>query len=219
VHAPFFSQRCTRGCVWCGVVAVRPAIFPVGEQKLTPPPADRPKGSFLLAWNPATQKEAWRFPNVNGSTMTTAGNLVFSSSIDGHFMAFSADKGEQLWQAQLVPGFGSPITYSLDGKQYVSVLAGPPAMAVCTPLRLVRILPYRLLRLIAARLQPRLQLERPRRTACSAMHRLREDRPSMRKSARHATWPISVVAAAQFLWPARPSLRHGAAILWMSSMA
>jgi quinohemoprotein ethanol dehydrogenase len=99
-------------------------MVPVGEQKLTPPPADRPKGSFLLAWNPATQKEAWRFPNVNGSTMTTAGNLVFSSSIDGHFMAFSADKGEQLWQAQLVPGFGSPITYSLDGKQYVSVLAG-----------------------------------------------------------------------------------------------
>lgn len=96
----------------------------VGDQKLVAPPADRPKGSFLLAWNPATQKEAWRFPDINGSTMTTAGNLVFASSIDGHFMAFKADRGEKLWQAQLVPGFGSPITYELDGKQYVTVLTG-----------------------------------------------------------------------------------------------
>jgi mono/diheme cytochrome c family protein len=39
-------------------------------------------------------------------------------------MAVSADKGEKLWQAQLVPGFGSPVTYSIDGKQYVSVIAG-----------------------------------------------------------------------------------------------
>lgn len=56
--------------------------------------------------------------------MTTAGNLVFASSTDGHFMVVSADKGEKLWQVQLVPGFGSPITYSIDGKQYVSVIAG-----------------------------------------------------------------------------------------------
>ncbi len=76
----------------------------VNEQKLVEAPPDRPKGSFLLAWNPVTQKEAWRVPDINGSTMTTAGNLVFSSSIDGHFMAFSSDKGEKLWQAQLLPG-------------------------------------------------------------------------------------------------------------------
>ncbi|MEI9967767.1 MAG: PQQ-dependent dehydrogenase, methanol/ethanol family [Terracidiphilus sp.] len=94
------------------------------DQKIVQPPPDRPSGSFLLGWDPTTQKEVWRVPDVNGSTMTTAGNLVFSSSIDGHFMAFSADKGERLWQAQLVPGFGSPVTYMLDGKQYVSVLAG-----------------------------------------------------------------------------------------------
>lgn len=96
----------------------------VGLQVLVAAPPDRPRGSFLLAWNPATQKEAWRIPNVTGSTMTTAGNLVFASTSDGHFIAVSADKGEKLWQAQLVPGFGSPVTYSLDGKQYVSVIAG-----------------------------------------------------------------------------------------------
>jgi quinohemoprotein ethanol dehydrogenase len=97
---------------------------PSFQQPLTAPPPDRPKGSFLLAWDPARQKEAWRFPEINGGTVTTAGNLVFSSSTDGHFMAFRADKGEKLWEVQLAPGFGSPITYMLEGKQYVSVLAG-----------------------------------------------------------------------------------------------
>jgi quinohemoprotein ethanol dehydrogenase len=97
---------------------------PSFQQTLTAPPPDRPKGSFLLAWDPARQEEAWRVPEVNGGTMTTVGNLVFSSSTDGHFMAFKADKGEKLWEVQLAPGFGSPITYMLEGKQYVSILAG-----------------------------------------------------------------------------------------------
>ena len=56
--------------------------------------------------------------------MTTAGNLVFAASNAGDFEAFSADKGEKLWSVKLVPGFANPVTYMLDGKQYVSVLAG-----------------------------------------------------------------------------------------------
>jgi quinohemoprotein ethanol dehydrogenase len=94
------------------------------KQRFRRAPADRPSGSYLLAWNPARQKKAWKIPGVTGSTMTTAGNLVFSSTADGHFVAFSADKGQELWQVQLQPGFASPVTYMIDGKQYVSVLAG-----------------------------------------------------------------------------------------------
>lgn len=60
----------------------------------------------------------------NGGTVTTAGNLVFHGSADGHFAAFSADKGEKLGEAQLAPGAATPITYELDGKQYVSVMSG-----------------------------------------------------------------------------------------------
>ncbi len=59
-----------------------------------------------------------------GGTMTTAGNLVFAESMAGDFEAFSADKGEKLWSVKLVPGFANPVTYMLDGKQYVSILAG-----------------------------------------------------------------------------------------------
>lgn len=94
------------------------------KQRFRRPPSDRPSGSYLLAWDPATQKQAWRISGVTGSTMTTAGNLVFSSTADGHFVAFSADKGQKLWQVQLEPGFASPVTYMIDGRQYVSVLAG-----------------------------------------------------------------------------------------------
>jgi quinohemoprotein ethanol dehydrogenase len=97
---------------------------PSFKQRNTTPPPDRPAGSYLVAWDPTVQKEAWQVPDVTGSTMTTGGTLVFCSTRDGHFAAFSADKGQKLWQVQLDPGTGSPITYMLDGKQYVSVLAG-----------------------------------------------------------------------------------------------
>ena len=90
-----------------------------------PPPPTPPAGNFLFAWDPVTETERWRAPATGGGgTMTTAGNLVFAASNAGDFEAFSADKGEKLWSVKLVPGFANPVTYMLDGKQYVSVLAG-----------------------------------------------------------------------------------------------
>jgi quinohemoprotein ethanol dehydrogenase len=77
--------------------------------------------------DPVTQKERWGVKyntTFNGGTMTTAGNLVFQGSADGRFAAFSADKGEKLWEVQFAPGAATPITYELDGKQYVSVMSG-----------------------------------------------------------------------------------------------
>jgi hypothetical protein len=59
-----------------------------------------------------------------GGTVTTAGNLVFGASGVGDFIALSADKGEKLWSVKLLPGVANPVTYMLDGKQYVSVLSG-----------------------------------------------------------------------------------------------
>jgi len=59
-----------------------------------------------------------------GGTVATGGNLVFQGATDGRFLAYSADKGEKLWEANLGPGMATPVTYMLDGKQYVSILAG-----------------------------------------------------------------------------------------------
>lgn len=67
--------------------------------------------SSLLAWNPGT--------------MTTAGNLVFEGRIDGTFAACDARNGKALWSVNVGSGISAPpITYSVGGKQYVSLLVG-----------------------------------------------------------------------------------------------
>jgi hypothetical protein len=76
-----------------------------------------------------TQKERWRAQgggSIGGGTVTTAGNIVFQVVPDGRLMAYSADKGEKLLEIQtgLRGGMGPPITYQLDGKQYISVMGG-----------------------------------------------------------------------------------------------
>ena len=62
--------------------------------------------------------------------MTTAGNLVFQVIPDGRLVAYSADKGEKLLDVQtgLRGGMGPPITYLVDGKQYVALLGGTGAV-------------------------------------------------------------------------------------------
>src|SRR5207237_6771492 len=60
---------------------------------------------MLVAWDPVTQKERWRTPGggaVGGGTVTTAGNLVFQVIPDGHFVGYSADRAEELFE--LRPG-------------------------------------------------------------------------------------------------------------------
>ena len=84
---------------------------------------------MLVAWDPVTQKERWRTPgggSTGGGTVTTAGNLVFQVIPDGRLFAYSADKGEKLLEIQtgLRGGMGPPITYMLDGKQYISLMGG-----------------------------------------------------------------------------------------------
>ncbi len=92
-----------------------------------PPPRPGPGGSALEAWDPVAETQRWSaegYGGSNGGTMTTAGNLVFAASMDGDFAAFAADSGKKLWDAKVPSETGNPITYSIDGKQYVSVLAG-----------------------------------------------------------------------------------------------
>lgn len=82
----------------------------------------------LIAWDPVARKEAWRIPYAtpwNGGTLATAGNLVFQGTADARFVAYSADTGRPLWEDHTGSGvIAPPITYLVDGKQYVTVLAG-----------------------------------------------------------------------------------------------
>lgn len=82
----------------------------------------------LSAWDPVKQKEAWRVQYKgpsNGGTMTTAGNLVFQGTADGRFVAYAADTGNKLWESPAQTGVvAAPITYTIGGEQYVTVMAG-----------------------------------------------------------------------------------------------
>ena len=82
----------------------------------------------LVAWNPATQKQAWRIPMptiVSGGVVATAGNLVFQGSIDGRFNAYDASSGKRLWSFDAkAPIMAPPITYMVNGRQYVTVMSG-----------------------------------------------------------------------------------------------
>ena len=90
--------------------------------------ADEHSKGWLSAWNPVTQTEAWRGPveqKGSGGVLVTAGNLVFQGSVGTSFVAYRADTGEKVWEmpVQNVP-ISAPITYMIDGEQYVAVNAG-----------------------------------------------------------------------------------------------
>jgi quinohemoprotein ethanol dehydrogenase len=82
----------------------------------------------LLAWDPVGQKEAWRVEHRgswNGGTLSTAGNLVFQGTADGKLVAYRADTGEKLWDFATQTGVvAPPISFELDGEQYISVNVG-----------------------------------------------------------------------------------------------
>ncbi|MGI9204655.1 MAG: PQQ-dependent dehydrogenase, methanol/ethanol family [Woeseiaceae bacterium] len=84
--------------------------------------------SSLLAWDPVTQKEVWRVQHAaheNGGVLSTAGNLVFQGTATEELVAYNATSSERLWAAATQTGvLAPPITYSIDGEQYVAVVVG-----------------------------------------------------------------------------------------------
>jgi alcohol dehydrogenase (cytochrome c)/quinohemoprotein ethanol dehydrogenase len=83
---------------------------------------------YLIAWDPVQQKEIWRSNHLgpwNGGVLTTAGNLVVQGNAAGDFAAYRADNGEKLWSTfAQTPVMAAPVTYEVDGEQYLAVLAG-----------------------------------------------------------------------------------------------
>jgi hypothetical protein len=112
-----------------------------GVPMATPPPhgpdrknpdGSKVRGGILSAWDPATQKEVWFAlggGQSGGGTLSLASNLVIQTMGNGRLKAFTADKGEQLLDMALpvTGGVGPPMTYMLDGKQYIAVLGGTGA--------------------------------------------------------------------------------------------
>ena len=80
----------------------------------------------------STGREAWRYsqraPNA-GSTLATAGNVVFHGDLNRRYRAFDAETGDVLWETILgsqITGF--PVTYTAGGRQYLTVPVGGAAI-------------------------------------------------------------------------------------------
>jgi alcohol dehydrogenase (cytochrome c) len=82
----------------------------------------------VKAWDPVAQKQVWFNKEdlpFSGGMMSTAGNLLFHGDIKGWFKALDAKTGKELWKFNAGSGISAaPMTYTLDGKQYVAVVSG-----------------------------------------------------------------------------------------------
>jgi len=82
----------------------------------------------LLAWDPVRQRKVWEVRHSSGvpaGVLSTAGGLVFQGSGDGVFSAYDARSGEKLWSSKVGIGImAAPVSYRVNGVQYVAVLAG-----------------------------------------------------------------------------------------------
>jgi alcohol dehydrogenase (cytochrome c) len=85
--------------------------------------------SAITAMDPQTGEQKWEHrlsaPSTEAGVLTTAGDILFSGGRDGAFYALDSRDGKQLWDTNLGPSVSAgPMTYMVDGKQYVSIQAG-----------------------------------------------------------------------------------------------
>ncbi|HEV8316103.1 MAG TPA: PQQ-dependent dehydrogenase, methanol/ethanol family [Vicinamibacterales bacterium] len=121
------------GIEWCGEFTARKQEMIPGKpwlggtMKLVPPPSGKVT-SHLDAYEPLTGRRVWRRDTKHpllAALVSTAGNLLFFGDPEGNFSALNARTGETLWTFQTGSGHrGGPISYSVNGKQYVATPSG-----------------------------------------------------------------------------------------------
>ena len=87
------------------------------------------ESSGVMALDVETGEAKWRFKisqaSLGGGVMATGGGVVFASAADGNLIALDSRTGKELWRFQTGGRIAaSPMSYSVDGKQYVAVSAG-----------------------------------------------------------------------------------------------
>jgi len=92
---------------------------------------------YFGALDPVSVKAAWKIPQVEfpiwSGTLVTGGGIVFTGKLSGEFTAIDEKTGKVLWEFQTGSAINAqPITYTLGGRQYVTVLSG---LATGTSLR------------------------------------------------------------------------------------
>ncbi len=86
------------------------------------------QNSHIVGWDPNTGKPKWKSPAQplgSGGVLATAGKLVFAGSADGFLNVFQADTGKLVRAIDVGTAMiAAPISYELDGTQYIAVQAG-----------------------------------------------------------------------------------------------
>ncbi|MFK7896281.1 MAG: PQQ-dependent dehydrogenase, methanol/ethanol family [Myxococcota bacterium] len=82
---------------------------------------------YLLAWDPEKQESVWEVDHPrmgNSGTLATGGDLVFQGLVEGGFLAFDARDGTERFRFPTQNGIiGSPISFAVEGEQYIAVVA------------------------------------------------------------------------------------------------
>jgi quinohemoprotein ethanol dehydrogenase len=109
------------------------------------PDPDAPKPeNYLLAWDPVSQKPAWKVPGSGNGVLATAGGLVFQGQgrdvYMGQLAAYRADTGEKVW-AHDTPNaiMSGPVSYAVDGEQYILAASGAGGVAIVFPPPVMRV--------------------------------------------------------------------------------
>jgi alcohol dehydrogenase (cytochrome c) len=110
--------------------------FVGAETKIPQVPAEEPWG-YYMAVDPLTGETKWKFAlsdfAIWAGTLATKGGLIFIGKQTGEFIAIDEANGQILWQFQTGSGINSsPITYTLKGRQFVTVLSGLGGLSAVT---------------------------------------------------------------------------------------
>ena len=126
----------------CNLYFVKPKPFTQGETFYgtgTKHPVGEDSRKILLALSPGDGKKVWQYPQAGhgnswGGTLTTAGGLVFFADDAESFEAVDAATGRALWHFNTGQSFSaSPMTYAVEGVQYVAISAGSDVFSFALP--------------------------------------------------------------------------------------
>jgi PQQ-dependent dehydrogenase (methanol/ethanol family) len=103
----------------------------------------RPLGEYrsgrIVAMDPSTNRVVWQKHidwalSAGNGTLTTAGDVMFIGQPDGYLVGYDIQNGRELWRFQTGAGVHTaPITYSINGEQYVAVFAGGNSVPYSSP--------------------------------------------------------------------------------------
>ena len=125
----------------CDIFSTAPQPYEAGHayygSAYFPNDDTQPFWGALRALDPATSKLKWEWKHSSpawAGVLSTAGGLVFTGDAEGNFIALEAASGKVLWHFQCGASvFASPMSFAIDGKQYVAVAAGSALFAFGLP--------------------------------------------------------------------------------------